>query len=132
VAGVALSVITTLPVAAPRAVGAKVMVMVQRPPAATEVPQVLVSAKPLPLATILVTLSAVVVLVLCRVTVELVLAPAASEPNACEVAERVTVWACAVSIAAVSTKKRETRSTRVAMCEKRNGGFIQPPAEMVK
>jgi hypothetical protein len=63
VAGVALSLITMLPVCAPRAVGLKVMVIAQRAPAASEVPQVLVSAK-LPLGTMLVMLRAVVVLVL--------------------------------------------------------------------
>lgn len=129
VAGVALSVITTLPVTAPSAVGAKVMVITHRPFAATELPQVLVSPKPVPLATILVTLSAVVVLVLRRVTLELLVAPAATDPNACEVLERVTVWACAVSIAAASTKKRDTRSTRIGIGKERNEVFILPPAD---
>jgi hypothetical protein len=130
VAGVALSVITTLPVTAPRAVGAKVMVITHRPFAATELPQVLVSAKPVPLATILLMVNAVVVLVLRRVTVELLVAPAATDPNAREVLERVTVWACAVTIAAASTKKRHTRSTRVGMCKDRDRVFILPPAEL--
>jgi hypothetical protein len=80
VAGVALSVITMFPVRAPSAVGLKVMVMTQRLPAATKVPQVLVSAKS-PLDTILVTLRAVVVLVLWRVTVSPALVvPTATEP----------------------------------------------------
>jgi hypothetical protein len=65
-AGVALSLMTTLPVAAPSAVGLKVMLMAQFLPAATDVPQVLVCANGA-LATMLVTLSAVV-LVFDRVT----------------------------------------------------------------
>ena len=131
VAGEALSVTTTLPVTAPRAVGAKVMVILQLLPAPTDVPQVLVSEKPLPLATTLVTLSAVVVLVFCRVTFELVLVPTASEPNAREVADKVATCACAVSIAAAIRKKRreETRSARVEMSVERNSGFIRSPTK---
>jgi hypothetical protein len=128
VAGEALSVITMLPVNAPRAAGVKVTVMTQLLPAATEVPQVLVSAK-LPLDTILVTLRAVVVLVLWSVTVwPGLVVPTTTEPNESEAGDRVTTWACAVSIAA-ARKKREVRSTRVGMCEERNGSFIQAPAE---
>ena len=130
VAGVALSVITTLPVAAPRAVGAKAMVMTHRPLAATEVPQVLVSVKPVPPATIPVMLSAAVVLVLRRVTVELPVEPTATDPNERELLERVTVCACAVSIAAASTKRRATRSTRVGIGKERDGVFILSPADV--
>jgi hypothetical protein len=118
VAGDALSVITTLPVCAPRAVGVKVMVMTQLFDAATELPQVLVSANSL-LATILVIVRAVVVLVLRRVTLELALVePSPTLPNERDVADRVTLWACAISIAAAIRKKREdTRSTRAGMSE---------------
>ena len=105
------------------------MVMTQLPAAATDDPQVLVWAK-LPLATILVMLRAVVVLVLRSVTVLLgLVVPTATEPNGREVGVRVTTWACAVSNAAASTRKRETRNTRVGMCEERNSDFMQPPAE---
>jgi hypothetical protein len=130
VAGVALSVITTLPVTAPRAVGAKAMVMTHRPLAATEVPQVLVSVKPVPLAPILAMLSAAVVLVLRRVTFALLVEPTATDPNECELFERVTVWACAVCIAAASTKRRATSSTRVGIAKERDGVFIQSPADV--
>jgi hypothetical protein len=130
VAGVALSVITTLPVTAPRAVGVIVMVMTQFLLAATEVPQVLVSANA-PLTAIPLMLSAVVVLVLVSLTVLAALVePTATLPKETDVADKVTTWACAVSIAAAIRKKREeTRSTRVGMCEERNGGFIRPPTE---
>ena len=74
VAGDALSVTTTLPVAAPSAVGLNVILIRQEPLAATEVPQVLVSAKGV-LATMLVTESAVVVLVFLRVTLKVLLVP---------------------------------------------------------
>ncbi len=77
----ALSVTITLPVTAPSAVGAKLMVIAQFLPAATEVPQVLVSEKPLPLDTMLLMVNAVVVLVFRKVTFELLVAPAATEPN---------------------------------------------------
>jgi hypothetical protein len=105
------------------------MVMVHFLPAATEVPQVLLSAK-LPLGTILVTLSAAVVLVLVRVTLSPALVvPTATEPKECEEIDRVTAWACAVPIAAASRKKPEMRSARVGICEERNSGFMMPPAE---
>jgi hypothetical protein len=129
VTGVALSVITTLPVTAPRAVGVIVMVMTQRPPAATEVPQVLVSEK-LALATTLLMLRAVVVLVFVSLTVLAALVePTATLPKETDVADKVTTWACAVSIAAAIRKKsEETRSTRAGMSEERNSGLIRPPA----
>jgi hypothetical protein len=81
VAGDALSVTTTLPVAAPSAVGLKVILILHVPLAATDAPQVLVSAKGA-LATMFVIASAVVVLVFVRVTlnVELVL-PTPTEPK---------------------------------------------------
>ena len=63
------------------------------------------------------------VLVLWSVSVSSALVvPTATEPKA---SGRVTTWACAVSIAAASRKKREVRSTRVRMCEERNGGFLR-------
>jgi hypothetical protein len=128
VAGVALSLITMLPVWAPRAVGLKVMVIAQRAPAASEVPQVLVSAK-LPLGTMLVMLRAVVVLVLRRVTfAPALIEPSATLPNERDVGDRVTTCECAVSIAAAIRKKtQDTRSTRVGIGEKRNRGLIRPP-----
>ena len=54
----ALSVIVTVPVRVPAAVGLKVTLMVQLPPAATEPPQVLVWAKS-PVAPMLVIVKAV-------------------------------------------------------------------------
>jgi hypothetical protein len=111
VAGVALSVITMLPAHAPRAVGVKVMEMTQFLPAATELPQVLVSAKS-PLGEIFVTLRAVVVLVFVSVTVRAALVePTATEPNERDVAESVTLWACASY--ANPTKKTTQRNSRM-------------------
>ena len=80
VAGDALSVTVRLPVAAPSAVGLKVILILQEPPAATELPQVVLASAKGALTAMLVIASAVVVLVLLRVTlkVELVL-PTATE-----------------------------------------------------
>ena len=116
VPGEALSVITMLPVAAPRVAGVKVTVMSHLVPGATEVPQLSVSAK-LPLATILAMLTAIVLLLLLSLTVLLALVdPTPTEPNESEVVERVTTWACAVSIDAASRMKKAIR-TRDGMCK---------------
>ena len=81
VAGDALSAITKLPVYVWIAVGAKVILILQDPPAATELPQVvLVSAKGALGGVMLEIASAVVVLVLLRVTLNVVLVlPTATE-----------------------------------------------------
>ena len=110
---VELSVMTTLPVCAPRAVGLKVTVMTQLPPAATDDVQVVVSAKGALGGAILETVRAVVVLVFLSVTfLAALVEPTPTEPKETDVAESVTLCACAVSGPAASKKKSVARSTR--------------------
>lgn len=126
VAGEALSLITTLPVRVPRAVGVKVMVIRQLLPAATEVPQVLVSAK-LPVDTILVILSAVVVLTLWSVIAwPALVEPTATLPNEYEVEDKLTTGGTAATDSmARSTSRKATRKRRVGICQERNRSIIE-------
>jgi hypothetical protein len=87
-----LVITVTEPVSEPRAVGTKVMLMVQFLPAATEDPQVFVWAK-FVLAVMSSTVSAAVPLLVSRTDAALLLALTATEPNACDVAESVAVCA---------------------------------------
>jgi hypothetical protein len=83
------------PVSVPGAVGVKVIEMVQFLPAATELPQVFVSAK-FALAAILTGESAVVPLFVSRTEAVPLVALTATEPKVCDVAESVAVWAWAL------------------------------------
>lgn len=92
---VALSATTKLPVCVPIPVGVKVIVILQFLPAATDGTHVSVSVKG-PLGVMLVTVSAVVLLVLDSVTLLVLLFdPTATDPNVTEVDESVAVCACA-------------------------------------
>lgn len=90
-----VSVIVIAPVSTPIAVGLKVIEMVQFLPAATEVPQVFVSAKLALAAMLSIARAAVPPFVSLTELVPLV-ALTATEPKVCEVAESVTLWACAL------------------------------------
>jgi hypothetical protein len=85
---VALSVMATVPLRAPAAVGVKVIEMTQLPRAATELPQVLVCAKS-PLATILPTLKATEALLLTVTVLAAVVVPIAALPKDRELLERL-------------------------------------------
>ena len=106
-----VSVTVTAPESEPRAVGTKVIEMMQFFPAATEVPQVLVSAK-FALATILwIARAAVPPLVSLTELVPLV-ALTATEPKVCDVAESVTLWACALGTDIAKSKMAMTKGPR--------------------
>jgi hypothetical protein len=82
----------TVPVRDPAAVGVKVMLMVQLPLAATELPHVFVCAKS-PLATMLLTLSATDALLLTVTVLAALVVPIATLLNERELLERVAFWA---------------------------------------
>jgi hypothetical protein len=90
----ALSVIVTIPVRDPAAVGVNVIEIVQLPRAATELPQVLVWAKS-PVMVMLPTLKTTDELLLTVTDFAALVIPTATLPNERELLERLALWASA-------------------------------------